>query len=159
MEVNIKNSSSRFNISSRYVYLILLENILGLVFLILIFSFILLRKTEGDSYSYIFIIGSILFMASILDILLYKRLLSIEYIIQPEKLLIKKGKFIKKSTLIFTKKIFAIEKITNPLNDKFGLLTIKIHMINKDIELRGLSFDHAELMINNLESQIRNDDS
>lgn len=159
MEQNIKNSSSIFKVSNRYVYLIFLENFIGLVFLAFIFCFILLRKILGDSSSYIFIIGVILFIASILDVLLYRRLLSIEYTIQPEELLIKKGKFIKKSTLVFTKKIFAIEKVANPLNNKFGLLTIKIHLINKEIEIRGLSLEHAELMISILESQIKNNDS
>lgn len=159
MEQNVKNSSLYFKVSNRYVYLIVLENILGLLFIVFVFCFILVQKIGGDFSSYIFIFGGILFIASMLDLLLYKRLLSIEYIIQPGRLLIKKGKFINQSTIVFTKKIFAIEKVANPLNNKLCLLTVKIHLINKDIEIRGLSVEQAELMINALESQIRNNDS
>nr|BAM73618.1 membrane protein [Lactococcus lactis] len=152
----IDNDSVTFKVSKQYINLFISENILGLILGVILFSIILLLKKGGIFSLIILIISLIFFIVSLLDIFLYKRLASIKYTIQSGKLLIKKGKLFKKRTIIFTNKIFSIEKVTNPLNRKFGLLTIKILLINKDIEIRGLSLEDAEMMMKLLESQINN---
>ena len=145
------NSKVSFRISKNFIRLFMIQNVLGVI-IVLLFLELLLYFLSSLS-SYILIIGALFIIVSLIDVLLYRRLSSIEYKVENGKFLVKKGKLIKKTSLIFIQKIYAIEKVTNPVNDKMDLLTIKIRLVNKDIEIYGLRKADAELLILLLESQ------
>lgn len=143
-----------YRINKEYSYIIIFESILGFI----IGGIILLMICKIFNISPNFFLHNIFFYGSLVVLLFIDsfRLLRLNYVtytLQKKVFFINSGKIFKRKKIIYIDNLLSIEKLTNPLLNSLNLLNLNIHLVNKEIEVYGLTTKEAENLIQALSSR------